>query len=378
MPGHSGSSGSGILGLQVPEAMGPAPPGGAAVAAAKDSVLRAAGASAGVGTATGSRSLSTAGLLPRAGIALRGFFKGRLSRKYFVPAAVPCLAASLGALIFWRDQPLLAGVVVAAGKGGLILLSIPRLHDLDRTGWWAVIALVSPLEFILGLWLCRRLGVPDANRFGRVPRGSPPPPEKPRNPSDEPTWEELGHRQPSRSGSQLGLVLMAALMAWLGIRVISRRRAVDAPAVPVSPETATAPAPGGSPAVSSTAAPPVQRPPRPAPLTPAQQGLRYWRGDGVHRDVQKARRLFMQAAREGDPTGFFGMGQLYAGGSPRSTDLVECYMWNQMALTAARAQGREELAVSASDALRQVEGFLTRDQIEQASLRARTKTAEFR
>lgn len=53
-----------------------------------------------------------------------------------------------------------------------IAVSVRRLHDLDRSGWWLLIALVPLIGAIVLLaWFCSR-GIGGANRFGPDPLGS--------------------------------------------------------------------------------------------------------------------------------------------------------------------------------------------------------------
>jgi uncharacterized membrane protein YhaH (DUF805 family) len=50
-------------------------------------------------------------------------------------------------------------------------LAIRRLHDLDRTGWWVLIALIPIIGWIiLIIWYCTR-GTAGPNRFGPDPLG---------------------------------------------------------------------------------------------------------------------------------------------------------------------------------------------------------------
>jgi uncharacterized membrane protein YhaH (DUF805 family) len=44
-------------------------------------------------------------------------------------------------------------------------ISIRRLHDIDRTGWWVLIALTVIGAFLLIYWACKK-GTPGSNRFG--------------------------------------------------------------------------------------------------------------------------------------------------------------------------------------------------------------------
>lgn len=50
-------------------------------------------------------------------------------------------------------------------------LAIRRLHDIDRTGWWVLIALTVIGFFLLLYWACKK-GTPGPNRFGPDPFAS--------------------------------------------------------------------------------------------------------------------------------------------------------------------------------------------------------------
>jgi uncharacterized membrane protein YhaH (DUF805 family) len=49
-----------------------------------------------------------------------------------------------------------------------LALSIRRLHDIDRTGWWVLIAFTIIGIFVLIYWACKK-GTPGPNRFGPDP-----------------------------------------------------------------------------------------------------------------------------------------------------------------------------------------------------------------
>jgi uncharacterized membrane protein YhaH (DUF805 family) len=52
-----------------------------------------------------------------------------------------------------------------------VAVSVRRLHDLDRTGWWLLIFLIPLIGGILLLvWFCMR-GTVGSNRFGPDPLG---------------------------------------------------------------------------------------------------------------------------------------------------------------------------------------------------------------
>jgi uncharacterized membrane protein YhaH (DUF805 family) len=49
-----------------------------------------------------------------------------------------------------------------------LAISIRRLHDIDRTGWWTLIWFTGIGVFLLIYWACER-GTPGRNRFGPDP-----------------------------------------------------------------------------------------------------------------------------------------------------------------------------------------------------------------
>ena len=57
---------------------------------------------------------------------------------------------------------------------GLLLpslaVSVRRLHDLDRTGWWLLLVLTVIGDILLLIWFCMR-GTIGPNRFGPDPLG---------------------------------------------------------------------------------------------------------------------------------------------------------------------------------------------------------------
>ncbi len=67
---------------------------------------------------------------------------------------------------------LVIGAQVTTGVFGLVTflpslaIAIRRLHDLDRTGWWVLLALIPLIGWIvLIIWFCTR-GTDGPNRFG--------------------------------------------------------------------------------------------------------------------------------------------------------------------------------------------------------------------
>jgi uncharacterized membrane protein YhaH (DUF805 family) len=54
-----------------------------------------------------------------------------------------------------------------------LAVSVRRLHDLDRTGWWLLLILTGIGAIVLLVWFCMR-GTVAPNRFGPDPLGDVP------------------------------------------------------------------------------------------------------------------------------------------------------------------------------------------------------------
>ena len=95
-------------------------------------------------------------------------FKGRTRRKHFVFAFLAAAALFLALIGVWRVTHIdaifmLRHLVLAA----LIPPSVRRLHDINLSGWFAIIAFVIPLLFIPLLVLP---GIPGTNKYGDDPK----------------------------------------------------------------------------------------------------------------------------------------------------------------------------------------------------------------
>lgn len=51
-----------------------------------------------------------------------------------------------------------------------VAVTVRRLHDTDRSGWWALLALLPLLGTIVLFVFCVLDGTPGANRFGENPK----------------------------------------------------------------------------------------------------------------------------------------------------------------------------------------------------------------
>ena len=103
-------------------------------------------------------------------------FRGRAIRSeywyWFLFSLLGCIATEmLDAAIFSTDVP------SASPLNGIfnLLLFLPsfaicirRLHDIDRSGWWFLIAFTIIGLFVLFYWACKR-GTSGPNRFGPDP-----------------------------------------------------------------------------------------------------------------------------------------------------------------------------------------------------------------
>ena len=49
-----------------------------------------------------------------------------------------------------------------------VAVSVRRLHDIDRTGWWILLGFTVIGALVLIYWACQR-GTPGPNRFGPDP-----------------------------------------------------------------------------------------------------------------------------------------------------------------------------------------------------------------
>ena len=109
-------------------------------------------------------------------------FQGRAQRAeywYFVLFYVIVYTA-LGFLDGSLSRPadespwgLLTGVFALATLVPSIAVSVRRLHDTNRSGWWLLVSLVPVLGLILLFVWFAQPGEPEANRFGPDPKREP-------------------------------------------------------------------------------------------------------------------------------------------------------------------------------------------------------------
>jgi uncharacterized membrane protein YhaH (DUF805 family) len=97
-------------------------------------------------------------------------FTGRAARsEYWYWALFSFIVQVAGALI---DGALDIKVVEAIVALALLLpsigMSVRRLHDIDRTGWWVLLAFTGVGAILLIVWACFK-GTDGPNRFGPDP-----------------------------------------------------------------------------------------------------------------------------------------------------------------------------------------------------------------
>jgi len=101
-------------------------------------------------------------------------FSGRAPRSEFwfwvlFEVLVSIVANILDVAIFpFSDVSPLNAIVSVALFLPSLAVSVRRLHDIDRTGWWVLISLTVIGVVLLLIWNCLR-GTIGANRFGPDP-----------------------------------------------------------------------------------------------------------------------------------------------------------------------------------------------------------------
>jgi uncharacterized membrane protein YhaH (DUF805 family) len=108
-------------------------------------------------------------------------FAGRSRRKeywYFVlfnvivSLVLSAVDALLGTFSSASNGGLLSGIYGLAIIIPSIAVSVRRLHDIDRSGWWVLISLVPVIGTIVLLVFAVLEGTPGENRFGPNPKAS--------------------------------------------------------------------------------------------------------------------------------------------------------------------------------------------------------------
>ncbi len=96
---------------------------------------------------------------PRSGHRVRRISFGLQCTAYLI--AIIFLVARGYQEYSWTDQ--LLGILVVIG---LFSVTIGRLHDVNRSGWWSLFLLVLPFSIFLVIYLLFRSGTIGANTYG--------------------------------------------------------------------------------------------------------------------------------------------------------------------------------------------------------------------
>lgn len=101
-------------------------------------------------------------------------FEGRLNRQPYAQCilVIWLLSAILGWVVDSSTSGLLAilvGIISLAMAISAISFGVRRLHDLDKSGWWILIAIIPIVGFFFQLYLLFAKGTDGYNRFGEDP-----------------------------------------------------------------------------------------------------------------------------------------------------------------------------------------------------------------
>jgi uncharacterized membrane protein YhaH (DUF805 family) len=108
-------------------------------------------------------------------------FSGRARRAeywYFVlfniivAVVLSLIDTLLGTFNFMQGVGLLSGLYALAVLIPTLAVTVRRLHDIDRTGWWIFINLIPLIGFIVLLVFAVTDGTPGSNRYGPNPKGA--------------------------------------------------------------------------------------------------------------------------------------------------------------------------------------------------------------
>ncbi|OTL18377.1 DUF805 domain-containing protein [Acinetobacter pittii] len=94
-------------------------------------------------------------------------FKGRARRREFWYFELFCVLLSLLLSFMNEDLATLAMLITLIPN---IAVNVRRLHDIDRSGWWMLIALVPIVGVLLLLFWAAQEGNPSANQYGESPK----------------------------------------------------------------------------------------------------------------------------------------------------------------------------------------------------------------
>lgn len=110
-------------------------------------------------------------------------YQGRINRERFIFGSLKILAASfliafvIGFIAFFiglvseADGSLqtLSSALGVAFNVALVMLTIRRWHDMNRSGWWVLLNFIPVVNFIALIVLCCVKGTDGPNDFGEDP-----------------------------------------------------------------------------------------------------------------------------------------------------------------------------------------------------------------
>ncbi len=108
-------------------------------------------------------------------------FSGRARRKeywYFslfnllITIVLAVIDGMTGTLIAEANIGLLGGIYALAILIPFLAVSVRRLHDTDRSGWWLLIALIPLIGAIVILVFMVQDSKPNENQYGSNPKGA--------------------------------------------------------------------------------------------------------------------------------------------------------------------------------------------------------------
>lgn len=105
----------------------------------------------------------------RRGFAGYATFSGRSNRPEFWWWVLFTVLVSLAASVIGSSAGVgagLEGVVALALLCPDLAVTVRRLHDTDRSGWWCLLILVPFIGWVTVLFLCAQQGSPGSNRHG--------------------------------------------------------------------------------------------------------------------------------------------------------------------------------------------------------------------
>jgi hypothetical protein len=95
-----------------------------------------------------------------------GFFAGRMPRSTF---GLFCLGGLIVEVLARYLPGPAGGLLALVGGLAVVVAAVPRIHDLDRTGWWTLMMVIPALNIALLIGLLARPGTDGPNDYGPPP-----------------------------------------------------------------------------------------------------------------------------------------------------------------------------------------------------------------